>query len=137
MLAALSLNPGATSSQSGLSVAVFAVTSAPSLDNTYALNETIRVTQPFGEAVDMTGEAHLKIDMGLAHWGEKWASYETGSGTVSLTFAHVVVEPNISTQVIAVLADTLELRGLVKPPSLMVNLTLSRRGARSAESSSP
>ena len=42
---------------------------------------------------------------------EKWAAYQGGSGTATLTFTHTVVEPNISTQGIAVLADTLELNG--------------------------
>ncbi len=32
-------------------------------------------------------------------------------GTATLTFAHIVAEPDISTQGIAVLADTLELNG--------------------------
>ena len=41
-------------------------------------------------------------------------NYESGSGTASLIFAHVVVEPKISIQLIAVLSDTLELSGLVK-----------------------
>ena len=44
-------------------------------------------------------------------YGEKWATYEGGSGTSSLSFVHEVVEPNISTQGIAVLEDTLELNG--------------------------
>ena len=72
------------------------------------------MTLTFGEAVEVTGAAHLEIDMGQAHWGEKWASYESGSGTAILTIAHVVVESNISTQIIEVLADTPELSGLVK-----------------------
>ena len=38
-----------------------------------------------------------------------WAAYQGGSGGSSLTFTHTVVEPNISTQGIAVLANTLEL----------------------------
>ena len=110
-LTALSLNPGAASSQSGPSVTGVAVTSSPNADNTYTLGETIRVTLTFSEAVDVSGAPRLKIDMDPAHWGQKWASYESGSGTTALTFAHVVVEPNTSTQGIAVLANTLELNG--------------------------
>ena len=65
----------------------------------------------FDGTVEVTGSPRLKIDMDPADWGEKWASYESGSGTGSLTFAHTVVQPNYSTQGIAVLEDTLELNG--------------------------
>ena len=49
--------------------------------------------------------------MDAADWGEKWALYESGSGTASLTFAHEVLEPNESSQSIAVPAHTLALNG--------------------------
>ena len=49
--------------------------------------------------------------MDPADWGKKWASYESGSGTAALTFVHTVVEPNLSTRGIAVLADTLQANG--------------------------
>ncbi len=80
-------------------------------DDTYALGETIRVRLTFSEAVDVTRAPRLKIDMDPAHWGEKWVAYESGDGTDSLTFAHTVVEPNISTKGIAVLANTLQANG--------------------------
>ena len=95
----------------GPSVSAVAVTSDAGDDNTYVLDDVIRVTLTFSEAVDATGAPRLKIDMDPAHWGEKWASYASGSGTTALTFAHTVVEPNLSTQGIAVLANTLELNG--------------------------
>ena len=87
------------------------VSSAPASGDTYALGETIRVTLTFSEKVDVTGRPRLKIDMDPAHWGEKWASYASGSGTASLTFTHTVVEPNYSTQGIAVLGNSLALNG--------------------------
>ena len=68
------------------------------------------MTVTFSEAVDVTGAPRLRIKMDPAY-GEKWAAYESGSGTASVIFAHEVVEPNISTQGIAVLANTLELNG--------------------------
>ncbi|MXV81208.1 MAG: hypothetical protein F4007_11245 [Chloroflexi bacterium] len=92
------------------SVTGVAVTSAPGADSTYALDETIRVTVTFDGAVDVTGTPRLKIKMD-PNYGEKWAGYESGSGTTGLVFTHTVVEPNISTQGIAVLANTLELNG--------------------------
>ena len=91
------------------SVSGVAVTSNAGDDNTYRRSDVIRVTVTFDEKVDVTGSPRLKIDMDPAEWGEKWASYESGSGTTSLSFAHTVVEPNYSTQGIAVLANTLEL----------------------------
>ena len=88
-----------------------AVSSGPRTGDTYRLGETIRVTVSFNEAVDVTGSPRLQIDMDPGGWGEKWAVYESGGGTASLTFAYEVVDPNVSTQGIAVLADTLQLNG--------------------------
>ena len=80
-------------------------------DDTYGLGDRIRVQVTFSEAVSVTGAPRLKIDMDPAHWGAKWAAYEAGSGTASLTFAYQVVWPNESTKGIAVLANTLEANG--------------------------
>ena len=83
-------------------------------DATYALGETVRVALTFSVAVDVDtsgGAPRLSLDMDPAHWGTKQAAYEGGSGTDRLTFAYTVVEPNESTQGIAVLADTLALNG--------------------------
>ena len=87
------------------------VTSQPLSDSTYALEEAVRISVTFDEPVVVTGTPRLKIDMDPANWGEKWAGYHSGSGTASLTFAHTVVEPNFSTQGIAVVANSLELNG--------------------------
>ena len=92
-------------------VAGMMVSSTPAVGDTYGFGETIRVTMSFSEAVAVTGTPRLAIDMDPAHWGTKWAAYESGSGTNALVFAHTVVEPNISTRGIAVLADTLEANG--------------------------
>ena len=106
-----------------------AVTSSPASGDTYALGETIRLTLTFSEAVDVTGTPRLKIDMDPAHWGEKWATYESGSGATSLTFVHEVVQPNISTQGIAVLEDTLELNGgAIKSTATEADADLSHTG---------
>ena len=80
-------------------------------DDTYGLGETIRVRLTFSEAVNVTGAPRLSIDMDPAEWGEKRAVYEGGGGAAELTFVYEVVEPNVSTEGIAVLADTLELSG--------------------------
>ena len=91
-----------------------AIVSDAGSDDTYALGQAIRVAVTFSEAVDVDtagGAPRLKIDMDPAHWGTKWAAYEGGSGTDTLTFVHEVVKPNISTKGLAVLADTLETNG--------------------------
>ncbi len=80
-------------------------------DGTYGLGEAIRVRVTFSEAVEVEGAPRLGVDMDPAHWGRKWAGYESGGGTESLIFAYTVAEPNESTQGIAVLADTLEANG--------------------------
>ena len=64
----------------------------------------------FSEAVDVNGTPCLKIDMD-PNYGEKWENYESGSGTADLVFSHKVVQPNESTQGIAVLEETLESNG--------------------------
>ena len=104
--------PGDLNGDSGLpTVTGVSVVSSPGSGDTYLYGETIRVRVAFDRAVAVIGSPRLKIDMDPAHWGEKWASYESGSDTSSLTFAHTVVEPNYSTQGIAVLANTLQLNG--------------------------
>ena len=105
------------------------VTSDAGSDDTYLLGETIRVTLTFSESVDVTGTPRLKIDMDPAEWGEKWAEYNSGSGTTSLTFAHTVVEPNLSTQGIAVLENTLELNsGTIRSSASQTDADLSHTG---------
>ena len=115
--------------RSAPSVMRVAVTSDPGGDDTYLLGETIRITLTFSEAVEVTGTPRLKIDMDPADWGEKSAGYEAGSGTDSLTFSHTVVEPNYSTQGIAVLEDTLELNGgTIRSASSQTDVDLSHTG---------
>ena len=93
----------------GVAPASAAVTSDPGGDNTYGLGDVIRVRLTFSEAVTVSGAPRLKIRMG-PDYGEKWARYESGSGTSTLTFAYKVVEPNTSPSGVAVLANTLGLR---------------------------
>ena len=97
--------------QSAPTITAVEITSDPGPGNTYGIGDTIRVQVTFSETVDVTGTPRLKIDMDPAEWGEKWASYDSGSGTTALVFTYTVVEPNISTQGIAVVENTLELNG--------------------------
>ncbi|MYI74847.1 MAG: hypothetical protein F4057_05870, partial [Acidobacteria bacterium] len=121
--------PGLATNEGAPSVAFVAVSSVPGTTDGYALGETIRVTLSFSEAVAVTGTPRLAIDMDPADWGRKWAAYESGSGTSGLTFAYTVVEPNYSTQGIAVLADTLELNGgSIRSTASRGNAALSHTG---------
>ena len=90
------------------------VTSDAGADATYVLGDVIQVTVTFSEPVVVDtagGTPELAIDMDPAGWGLKSVPYEDGSGTATLVFAHEVVQPNYSTQGIAVLADSLALGG--------------------------
>ena len=49
--------------------------------------------------------------MDPAHWGEKWATYESGTGTTCLTFAYEVVEKDYSPWGMSAMRNTLELNG--------------------------
>jgi len=110
-LAALFLGSELASGQSAPTVTSVVVSSTPAADQTYALGDKVRIRLTFSELVVVTGTPRLKIDMDPAHWGQKWATYNSGSGAAYLDFIHEVVEPNFSTQGIAVLANTLQLNG--------------------------
>ena len=90
---------------------------AATTPSSWARRSGVRLT--FGEAVKVTGTPTLAIDMDPAEWGTKSAAYEgaTGTAVLSLTFAHEVVEPNLSRPGIAVLANTLTLNGEDDPRS--------------------
>ena len=116
-------------SQSAPTITNLAVTSDAGDDDTYALGETIQITLTFSEAVDVSGTPNLKIDMDPAFWGEKTVSYDSGGGTTRLVFTHTVVEPNISTRGIAVLADSLALNGgSIQSASSQVDAALTHAG---------
>ena len=129
-LIALLLGSDSTQAQSGAPVvSAVAVTSDAGDDSTYALGEIIRVAVTFSEAVDVTGTPRLSIDMDPAEWGTKQAAYDSGTGTTRLIFIHTVTQPNISTQGIAVLADTLELNGgTIKSAASQTDANLSHTG---------
>ena len=114
------------------------ISSTPSHDTdnsgtaeTYGLGEKVQVQLTFSKTVTVTGTPRLKIKMD-PNFGEKWANYESGSGTATLTFAYTVVSPNVSTQGIAVLQNTLELNGgTIKSGSVDATLTHTGEGHNS------
>ena len=129
VLVALLPGSGAVLGQSAPTVTDVAVTSDAGDDDTYILGESIRITLTFNEAVNVTGSPQLKIDMDPADWGEKQVAYQSGSGTNRLTFTHTVVEPNYSSQGIAVLENSLELNGgSIQSSSAQIDAELSHDG---------
>ena len=97
----------------GPTISTVAISSDAGDDDTYGLGDTIRVEVTFSAAVDVYtvgSTPRLKIRMD-PEYGEKWANFENGSGTNTLTFAYTVVEPNTSPQGIAVLEHSLQLNG--------------------------
>ena len=121
--------PGGLSGDSGPpSVTGVSVVSSPASGATYLLGEKIGIRVAFDQAVSVTGNPKLSIDMDPAHWGTKQAAYESGGGTSSLTFVHTVVEPNLSTQGIAVLANTLALNGGTIRSTAGTNAVLGHTG---------
>ncbi len=91
-----------------------ALVSDPGPHGVYGAGDTIRVGLTFGEAMEVDtagGTPRLRIKLDPEH-GEKWAVYESGSGTAELAFAFgPVAPPDHSPRGVAVLADTLELAG--------------------------
>lgn len=114
--------------QSAPTVTGVQVSSTPVHGSTYLLGETIKVQVTFSENVTVTGTPTIDIDMDPAEWGTKQASYASGSGTTNLVFNHVVVEPNYSTQGIAVLENTLALNGGTIRSAIGVDAILAHDG---------
>ena len=113
----------------GPTVTGVAITSSAGPDKTYAFGHHVRVTLTFSEAVNVSGTPHVSIDMDPADWGTKQANYLRGSGSTELTFSHRVVEPNISTQGVAVFANSLALNGgSITSASSGAAVTLSHAG---------
>ena len=94
-----------------LSVTGVSVVSGAGADATYGLGDTIRVRLTFSKTVTVTGTPRLKLDLGPGTGDERWAVYESGSGTTMLVFAWTVAQGDASDAGVAVLANTLELNG--------------------------
>ena len=88
--------------------------SDPGDDATYAAGDAIRVRLTFGDEVTVDtegGTPRLKLDLDPADGGERWAAYESGTGTNELAFAYTVVSGDASSGGVSVVADTLALDG--------------------------
>ena len=89
-------------------VSTVAVTSDPGTDDTYALGDAIEVGLTFGEAVDVTGDPYLLIDVGGTN---RRASYQSGTGTTQLLFQYTVLAGDDDDDGIAVVTNSLTLNG--------------------------
>ena len=85
-----------------------AVTSDPGTDDTYALGDTIEVGLTFDEAVTVTGDPYLLIDVGGTN---RRASYQSGSGATQLLFQYTVLAYDDDDDGIAVVTNSLTLNG--------------------------
>ena len=115
-------------------VTAVAITSTPSGDansdgtpETYGLGEEIKIQLTFSEAVVVTGEPRLRIDVTSRR---RWAVYDSGSGTTALTFIHSVTTGDLAPAGLAVLRDTLELNGgtIVEQAVSSLNAILEHSG---------
>ena len=95
-------------------VASVEIVSTPS-GGAYDAGDRILVRVTFSGVVTVdsaNGTPRLKIDLdATANSGERWANYESGSGTTALTFGYTVAAADASKDGIAVLNATLERNG--------------------------
>ncbi|MYG28461.1 MAG: hypothetical protein F4213_21000, partial [Boseongicola sp. SB0677_bin_26] len=86
------------------------VTSTPrsgsGTEKKYGEGETIQVTVTFDEAVDVTGDPHVDVQVGS---NERDADYESGSGSTELVFEYEVLSADRDTNGISISADDLQL----------------------------
>ncbi len=90
VLASVSVVHAQTTTPTVSTVAVTsdAVTSEAGTDDTYALGDTIEVGLTFDEAVTVTGDPYLLIDVGGTN---RRAGYHSGTGTAQILFRYTVL----------------------------------------------
>ena len=85
-----------------------AVTSDAGTDDTYSLGDAIEVGLTFDEAVTVTGDPYLLIDVGGTN---RRAGYHSGTGTTQLLFQYTVLAGDDDDDGIAVVTNSLTLNG--------------------------
>ena len=86
-----------------------AVTSTPKSGTTpkkYGEGEKIQITVTFDEAVTVTGDPHVDVQVGS---NERDAAYESGSNSMALVFEYEVVAADSDSDGISIAADDLKL----------------------------
>ncbi len=91
------------------------ITSDPGSDDNYVTDDSIEVTVTFGTAmtVDTTnGTPRIQLSLTVSNSGNRWADYDSGSGTTALVFRYTVVASDESAAAgIRIDGNTLELNG--------------------------
>ena len=91
-----------------------ALVSDAGADRTYGFGEQVRLLVTFDTAVSVNatgGRPRLKLDLTPESGGQRWAHYEGGDETDTLTFAYTVAESDVSTAGIAVPRNPIDLNG--------------------------
>ena len=66
------------------------ITSAPGSDAIYSTGDAIEVTATFDRAVAVTGKPRIRLRLTGRAAGDRWAEYESGSGSTELVFSYTV-----------------------------------------------
>lgn len=77
------------------------------VNKTYNAGETIDLVLSFTESVNVTGTPQVSLDIG---GNTRYLSYNTGSGTSSLTFSYIVIPGDYDTDGV-ILGNAIELNG--------------------------
>ena len=84
------------------------ITSSPQSGDTYGEGEAIAVTLTFSEAVSVTGQPRVRLDVGDR---TRWARYSSGDGATTLSFAYTVKGNDRDEDGVSIGANQLQLRG--------------------------
>ena len=100
----------------GASIDGFTVTSDPGADATYSSGDVIEVTATFSEAVTVSGQPQLTLNIGtyvteLLGQAARNAGYVSGSGTEALVFAYRVAAGDSDPDGVSIAAGDLLLNG--------------------------
>ena len=112
-------------------VSTISVTSNPGTDNTYTTLDVITVTVTFSEAVTVTGTPRITLDIGGT---EQTVDYSgAGPGTGQLLFSYTVQTVDQDDDGIAVVANSLALRGgTIRSTDDSTNATLTHAAQSAA-----
>ena len=95
----------------GPRVTSVAITSDPGADETYLTGDHIEVTVRFDQAVTLTGDIAIGVDIGDNVWGATYSSGSGGSGTPALVFRSPAPlrDTLLDTDGISIAADSMNL----------------------------
>ncbi|HEX2995513.1 MAG TPA: lamin tail domain-containing protein [Anaerolineales bacterium] len=123
------LNSGSSNPQnmSSLPIACLGVTAVDAPDGTYTAPATVNITVTFSSAVTVAGTPTLLLETGVT---DERATYQSGSGTNTLTFLYTVQSTDANGHLDYVATDSLALNGgTIRGPFGNALLTLPAPGA--------